>query len=72
MQYSGGELASITGGEVRFHGEDITKFSETSRCRSSVEKYCSIIFQDPMTSLNPVFTVGSQLIEAILITHGQE
>ena len=28
---------------------------------------CSIIFQDPMTSLNPVFTVGSQLIEAILL-----
>ena len=28
---------------------------------------CSIIFQDPMTSLNPVFTVGSQLVEAILL-----
>ena len=28
-------------------------------------KCCSIIFQDPMTSLNPVFTVGSQLKEAI-------
>ncbi len=28
-------------------------------------KCCSIVFQDPMTSLNPVFTVGSQLREAI-------
>lgn len=30
-----------------------------------VGKCCSIIFQDPMTSLNPVFTVGSQIMEAI-------
>ena len=30
-------------------------------------KCCSIIFQDPMTSLNPVFTIGNQLMEAILL-----
>ena len=56
----------ITGGEVLFHGEDITKWSKKQMQGFRGSK-CSIIFQDPMTSLNPVFTVGSQLMEAILL-----
>ena len=60
------ETGKITGGEVRFHGEDITKWNSKQMQKFRGEK-CSIIFQDPMTSLNPVFTVGSQLIEAILL-----
>ena len=53
------ETGKITGGEVRFHGEDITKWNSKQMQKFRGEK-CSIIFQDPMTSLNPVFTVGSQ------------
>lgn len=56
----------ITEGEVLFHGEDITKWNKKQMQRFRGSK-CSIIFQDPMTSLNPVFTVGSQLMEAILL-----
>lgn len=54
----------IKGGHVFYKGEDITKFSE-KQMREFRGKCCSIIFQDPMTSLNPVFTVGNQLKEAI-------
>ena len=54
----------ITEGNVLYKGQDITKFTE-KQMRDFRGKCCSIIFQDPMTSLNPVFTVGSQLREAI-------
>ena len=53
---------SIKGGQVLYKGEDVTKFSE-KKMREFRGKCCSIIFQDPMTSLNPVFTVGNQLRE---------
>lgn len=54
----------ITEGHIFYKGSDITTFTE-SQMRSFRGKCCSIIFQDPMTSLNPVFTVGSQIEEAI-------
>ena len=56
----------ITGGKVLYKGEDITKWNE-KRLENFRGKCCSIIFQDPMTSLNPVFTIGSQLMEAITL-----
>ena len=55
---------SIKKGQVLYKGEDITKFTE-KQMREFRGKCCSIIFQDPMTSLNPVFTIGNQLKEAI-------
>lgn len=55
---------SIKSGQILYKGEDITKWPE-SRMRDFRGKCCSIIFQDPMTSLNPVFTIGFQLKEAI-------
>lgn len=55
---------SIKSGQVLYKGQDITKYSE-KQMRDFRGKCCSIIFQDPMTSLNPVFTVGNQLKEAI-------
>ena len=55
---------SIKKGQVLYKGQDITKFSE-KQMRDFRGKCCSIIFQDPMTSLNPVFTIGNQLKEAI-------
>ena len=58
------DTGKITHGSILYRGEDITKWSE--RQMSGFRgKCCSIVFQDPMTSLNPVFTVGSQLREAI-------
>ncbi|MFR4353049.1 MAG: ABC transporter ATP-binding protein [Roseburia sp.] len=60
------DTGKITEGAVRFRGEDITKWDERKMQKFRGEK-CSIIFQDPMTSLNPVFTVGDQLEEAILL-----
>ncbi len=54
----------ITEGQILYKGEDISKWN--NRQMSTFRgKCCSIVFQDPMTSLNPVFTVGNQLREAI-------
>ncbi len=60
------QTGRITSGEVLYKGEDITKYSEKQMQKFRGSK-CSIIFQDPMTSLNPVFTVGYQLVEAIML-----
>ncbi|MDO4978321.1 MAG: ABC transporter ATP-binding protein [Eubacteriales bacterium] len=57
---------NISSGKVLYKGEDITKWSP-SQMQKFRGKCCSIIFQDPMTSLNPVFTIGYQLEEAILL-----
>jgi len=54
----------IKDGKILYKGEDLTTFSE-DQMREFRGKCCSIIFQDPMTSLNPVFTVGNQICEAI-------
>ena len=54
----------ITGGSVEYKGQDITKWNRRQMAGFR-GKCCSIIFQDPMTSLNPVFTIGDQLEEAI-------
>ncbi len=58
------EPGRITDGEVLFHGEDIRKYSK-AQMRAFRGAKISIIFQDPMTSLNPVYTIGNQLCEAI-------
>jgi len=60
------EPGRITGGQILFNGEDIVKYSEKQMRRFRGERV-SIIFQDPMTSLNPVYTIGNQLREAILL-----
>ena len=60
------ETGKVVGGSIKFEGEDITKWSE-KRLESFRGEKVSIIFQDPMTSLNPVFTIGYQLKEAILL-----
>ncbi len=60
------EPGKIVGGEILFNGEDIVKYSK-KQMREFRGKRVSIIFQDPMTSLNPTFTIGNQLREAILL-----
>ncbi|HEY0323961.1 MAG TPA: ABC transporter ATP-binding protein [Pyrinomonadaceae bacterium] len=54
----------IVGGEIVFDGEDLLKFSD-ARMRELRGDDIAMIFQDPMTSLNPVFTVGEQVSEAL-------
>ncbi|WP_246022447.1 ABC transporter ATP-binding protein [Pararhodobacter zhoushanensis] len=56
----------VTGGVIEFDGEDITRASNR-RLRQLRGRDIAMIFQEPMTSLNPVFTVGDQIAEAILL-----
>lgn len=56
----------ITSGHVYFEDEDITQFSE-KRMAEFRGRDIAMIFQDPMTSLNPVYTVGNQICEAITL-----
>ncbi len=60
------ENGRVASGEVLYKGQDVTKFNK-SQMKGFRGRVCSIIFQDPMTSLNPVFTIGYQLEEAILL-----
>lgn len=53
-------------GEIKFNGEDLLKFSE-EKMQSIRGNEIAMIFQDPLSSLNPVFTIGSQISEAILL-----
>ena len=55
----------VVEGEAILDGEDLLKLPE-SGLRSIRGNRISMIFQEPMTSLNPVFTIGDQIIEAIL------
>ena len=54
----------VTGGRIRLGDTDLTTLPE-SRLRSLRGSRVAMIFQEPMTSLNPVMTVGTQLVEAI-------
>jgi oligopeptide/dipeptide ABC transporter ATP-binding protein len=56
----------IAGGSVRFNGRDLTSLSE-AEMRSIRGNEIAMIFQEPMTSLNPVFTVGDQIMEAVML-----
>ena len=55
----------IKGGEIIYDGKDLLKISEQEMKKIRGEQI-SMIFQDPMTSLNPVMTVGDQIMEVIL------
>jgi peptide/nickel transport system ATP-binding protein len=55
----------IIGGEVKFKGEDLLSFSD-KKMRDIRGNAISMIFQEPMTSLNPVFTVGQQICESLI------
>jgi oligopeptide/dipeptide ABC transporter ATP-binding protein len=59
----------IVEGEIRFDGKDLLKYSE-NQMRKIRGSQISMILQDPMTSLNPVFTIGKQVTEAIKIHRG--
>lgn len=59
----------VVGGEIRFEGRDLLKLSE-AEMRAIRGDDIAMIFQDPLTSLNPVFTVGEQIAEAIRLHRG--
>lgn len=54
----------VTGGHVNFRNKDLTLYSQ-KQMRKIRGKDISMIFQEPMTALNPVFTIGFQIREAI-------
>lgn len=58
--------ARIKSGSIRLHGQEITAYREREmqKLRGSV---CSMIFQDPMTSLNPTVKIGEQIAEAVRV-----
>jgi len=57
----------IVDGEIWFDGENLLSFSTARMCDEVRGGKIAMIFQDPMTSLNPVFRVGAQVAEAIRI-----
>jgi oligopeptide/dipeptide ABC transporter ATP-binding protein len=61
--------ARIVGGEVRLDGEDLLTKSEREMQRIRGRKV-AMILQDPMSSLNPVFSIGMQLREPLRMYHG--
>lgn len=56
----------VTSGSILFEGMDLTKLPE-SKMRRVRGNDIAMIFQEPMTSLNPLFTIGNQIVEAILL-----
>ncbi|WP_209124039.1 ABC transporter ATP-binding protein [Alkalihalobacillus sp. BA299] len=61
-----GTPGKIEGGEINFEGTDLTKASK-KEMRNLRGNEISMIFQEPLTSLNPLFTVGNQISEAIIL-----
>jgi peptide/nickel transport system ATP-binding protein len=59
-----GKHGRIKDGSILFNGKDLTKLSE-AEMREIRGNEISMIFQEPMTSLNPVFTIGNQIMEGI-------
>ena len=60
------DMAKITAGKIDFAGEDLAKYTRSQMLKITGDRI-SMIFQEPMTSLNPVKTVGHQVREAILL-----
>ncbi|BEQ15720.1 ABC transporter ATP-binding protein [Desulfoferula mesophila] len=56
----------VAGGKIRFQGRDLLALSQ-AEMRALRGREISMIFQEPMTSLNPVFTVGRQIAEEITV-----
>ncbi len=59
----------IVGGEILFEGRDLMKLPDDEMRRLRGDRI-AMIFQDPMSSLNPVFTIGAQIAESVLVHRG--
>lgn len=64
-----GPPGKVLGGEVLFHGRDLLAITEREM-RSIRGSRISMVFQEPMTALNPVLDVGTQIAEAVLVHAG--
>ena len=62
---------SVSGGSIRFRGRELAGMDEEERRRIR-GKDIAMIFQEPMTALNPVFTVGDQIAETLMLHEGLE
>ena len=60
------DAGKIVDGTIEYDGKELVTLKENEMYKIRGNKI-SIIFQDPMTSLNPVFTIGNQLMEAIML-----
>jgi len=60
-----GSAVRIAGGSIQFQGRDLLRLSPQERRRVMGDRM-AMIFQEPMTSLNPVYRIGDQIKEAIL------
>ena len=69
MQYLG-TVGRITNGQVLFEGKDLAKMSP-AELRAIRGRKISMVYQDPMSSLNPVIPIGKQLMEVPIIHFGQ-
>jgi len=69
MQLVANPPGRIVGGAIRFQGTNLLELSE-QRMETIRGNDISMIFQEPMTSLNPVFTVGDQISEAVILHQG--
>ncbi len=58
--------AIINNGEILYDGKDLLKISEEDMCKIRGDKI-SMIFQDPLSSLNPIVKIGKQITEAMLL-----
>lgn len=61
---------SITAGHILFKGEDLTQYTTEKQWLGIRGKKIAMVMQDPMTSLNPLKTVGAQIAEAVILHQG--
>ena len=61
---------AVAGGQILYNGQDLAAFHTEKQWRSIRGREIAMVLQDPMTSLNPLKTIGSQIGEAIAIHQG--
>ena len=71
MQLIPNPLGRITGGEILYHGKDLVKASEKEMQKIRGNEI-SMIFQEPMTSLNPIIKCGKQIAESLRLHRGMK
>jgi len=61
----------IVGGSIIFDGKDVSTMTKSER-QNLAGNEIAMIFQDPMTCLNPVFTIGNQIAESLIHKYGRK